>query len=56
MKRIALVLVVVALVSGCSGLGRVPKAVFEERIVEDSTGKYRIIVCPHCGKQIKIPF
>lgn len=51
-----LIFVVATLMSGCSGLSRVPKAVFEERVVEDSTGKYRVIVCPHCGKQIKIPF
>jgi len=53
---IALILVALILTGGCAGLSQAPKSVLKERIVEDSTGRYRVIICPHCGKQIKIPF
>lgn len=53
---VALILLAFILIGGCAGLGQAPKSILKERIVEDSTGRYRVIICPHCGKQIKIPF
>ena len=53
---VSLILVALIFASGCAGFRQVPKSVLKERIVEDSTEKYRVIICPHCGKQIKIPF
>lgn len=47
---------VLILGAGCTRLGGVARSVSEERIIKDSTGRYKVIVCPHCGKQIKIPF
>lgn len=56
LRNVALILVALILTGGCARFAQAPKSVLKERIVEDSTGKYRVIICPHCGRQIKIPF
>lgn len=40
------------MMSGCFSLG----SALKEREYESSSGKYRIVVCPVCGEQIKVPF